>query len=188
MQVIDEEKMQAMIQVLFEMAMERNLAALKLLLAYTLGKPDKAMENPDRMDLQEWDQMKEESQKVLDAARLIGTPEMAMFLDMARVTRPSISQEMTGKFAQKLQADLDLEKELLEEAKKDKGKKKSANKAKGKEKKARQEDSDNISIDNIDIESILSGSNPITTEAEAVELVNRLAASGFSRRESLAHR
>ncbi len=117
LQVIDEDKMEEIILELFELAKKGNLQAIKVLLQYTLGKPAEA-QNPDLVDAEEWDQMKAASEKVFQADRVVGTPELETFLRMARVTRPGIGQEMSKRFVGKLQQDLE-----AEQAEKKKGKK-----------------------------------------------------------------
>ncbi len=121
LQVIGEDQMEEIILELFQLATKGNLQAIKVLLQYTLGKPAEA-QNPDLVDVEEWDQMKTASEKVFQADRVVGTPELETFLRMARVTRPSIGQEMTKKFVGKLQNDL--EAEQAKPKKNKKGKKK----------------------------------------------------------------
>ncbi len=108
LQVIDEDKMEEIILELFELAKKGNLQAIKVLLQYTLGKPAEA-QNPDLVDVEEWDQMKAASEKIFQADRVVGTPELETFLRMARVTRPGIGDEMSKKFVGKLQEDLEAE-------------------------------------------------------------------------------
>ncbi len=146
---------------------------MKLLLSYTLGKPTVPAEHPDRLDLQEWEQMKEESEKIFQADRLIGTPELGMFLNMARVTRPSIAKEMTGKFADKLEEDLAKEKAQEQ--------KKSAKKSKAKEKATTKKGQEKTDIDIRDFDSaarsLLQGNEPLEGDSELLEVVNCLSDS-----------
>jgi hypothetical protein len=50
---LDEGKMQALGQKLYEQALAGDLAAAKLMLAYAVGRPREAVD-PDRLDLDEW--------------------------------------------------------------------------------------------------------------------------------------
>lgn len=69
------------------------------------------------------------SEKVFQADRVFGTPELETFLRMARVTRPGIGDEMSKKFVGKLQQDL--EAEQAQKKKKQKRKNKSSVAANG---------------------------------------------------------
>src|SRR4051812_45594465 len=51
---ISPEQIEAMMAMVYEMAMQGDLAAVKIILQYAVGKP-KPMAEPDRVDVDEWD-------------------------------------------------------------------------------------------------------------------------------------
>jgi len=90
--------LQAVAKALIQRAVEGNVQAAKLLLSYTIGKPQPAPE-PDRMDADEWNvyqetaPMKHESATVIQA----GVPEA--HLQIVRMMRPLVTQMMTQQLA-----------------------------------------------------------------------------------------
>jgi hypothetical protein len=93
LQSVTEEDIQEVGRRLVALAKEGNVQAAKLLLSYTIGKPQPAPE-PDRLDADEWQiyrdttPMKTESAAVIDA----GAPEF--HLNVVRAMRPVIAQLM----------------------------------------------------------------------------------------------
>ncbi len=62
---VDPDKLLALVDKLLEMALAGDLAALKLVLAYTLGRPAPALD-PDELDVQELDLFRREQVRDLD--------------------------------------------------------------------------------------------------------------------------
>lgn len=58
LQASTEERMEALIEMLWKLALDGNLAAARLILQYTLGKPGRAVE-PDRVEIEDWNLKKE---------------------------------------------------------------------------------------------------------------------------------
>jgi hypothetical protein len=100
--VVSEEDIQAIALKLKELALAGNLAAIRLLFSYVIGRPQAAT-NPDTLDLQEWSQLRqapamlEEMPKVTQCL----TPEHACFL--ARNAQPLVSEEILKQFDTELQ-------------------------------------------------------------------------------------
>jgi hypothetical protein len=65
-EALDESDFRALAADLKVMARSGNLAAIKLLLAYAIGKPTPAP-NPDRVELEDWKQLQEEVQHTKEA-------------------------------------------------------------------------------------------------------------------------
>jgi hypothetical protein len=76
---------------LLEMSKSGNLAAMKLLFSYVIGKPQPATD-PDRVDVDEWQIYRETNPMKQEAATLIkaGTPQQ--HLDLVRLMRPVIAE------------------------------------------------------------------------------------------------
>jgi hypothetical protein len=76
---------------LLEMSKSGNLAAMKLLFTYVIGKPQPATD-PDRVDVDEWQIYRETNPMKEEAATLIksGTPQQ--HIDLVRLMRPVIAE------------------------------------------------------------------------------------------------
>lgn len=70
LQASTEERMEELIEMLWKLALDGNLAAVRLILQYTLGKPGRAVE-PDRVEIDDWNLKKENA--VLPA-EMLATP------------------------------------------------------------------------------------------------------------------
>jgi hypothetical protein len=89
--IVTVQNMQNVALKLLTMAEEGNLAAIKLFLLYTLGKPQ-PMPDPDRLDIEEWNIFKETAEMKGQTATLgaAGTPES--HLEHVRTLRPIVSE------------------------------------------------------------------------------------------------
>jgi hypothetical protein len=76
---------------LLQMSKSGNLAAMKLLFTYVIGKPQPATD-PDRVDVDEWQIYRETNPMKQEVATLIkaGTPQQ--HLDLVRLMRPVIAE------------------------------------------------------------------------------------------------
>ena len=89
MEKITNEDVQKVVGVLLTMCLDGNLQAIKLFLAYSLGKPDKVLE-PDRMDAHEWEVQKETAGMMQEMATVTQAPDPIVPLKAARVLRPLV--------------------------------------------------------------------------------------------------
>jgi len=80
----------AVAQALLRQAKEGNLAAARLLLSYTLGKPAAAVD-PDTLDAQEWEGYRRVPDPGPEAAAMIGRMPVEFACEMARVVRPDMA-------------------------------------------------------------------------------------------------
>jgi hypothetical protein len=78
-------------------ALEGDVAAAKLYLSYTLGRPAAAVD-PDTLDVQEAMQLQREVGLLQEVTQALLKPLLATLLDIVRVSRP----EATGKFIAEL--------------------------------------------------------------------------------------
>jgi hypothetical protein len=86
---------------LLELADQGSIQAIKLVLAYTIGKPQPAP-NPDRMDADEWEVYTEQAPMKVEAAAVLHAGEPAAHLEMVRAVRPIISQVVQMQMAQEV--------------------------------------------------------------------------------------
>jgi hypothetical protein len=85
------EKIAAVVAKLEEKALEGDVAAAKLYLAYTVGKPGPAAD-PDRLDVDEGLQVRQEMGLFAALAKGVAYPLLETILDMVRTGRPVNSQ------------------------------------------------------------------------------------------------
>jgi hypothetical protein len=90
---------QAVAQRLVCLAKEGDVAAAKLLLAYTIGKPE-AAPHPDRMDADEWEGYRQTATMKAESAAMVCAGAPALHLEVVRVLRPLISELMRGQVAE----------------------------------------------------------------------------------------
>jgi hypothetical protein len=81
----------AIAQKLLKLALAGNVQAAKLLLAYTVGKPQPAPE-PDRLDADEWQRFKESEPMMRELAPIVKAPEAEFPLNMVRLARPAMTR------------------------------------------------------------------------------------------------
>ncbi len=78
---------------LLALALEGNVQASKLLLAYTIGKPQPAAD-PDRLDQDEWQGYKETTTMLAESPALLQAPEPAYPLECVRLARPAVTRSL----------------------------------------------------------------------------------------------
>ena len=78
---------------LLALAKDGNVQAAKLLLAYTIGKPQPAPE-PDRLDADEWQGYKETAPMKKEAAAVTSAGEPGFHLNVVRTLRPITTELM----------------------------------------------------------------------------------------------
>ena len=86
---VQPEDIAAIVQALLEQAKKGNVQAAKLVLAYTVGKPEKAAD-PDRLDAHEWYVQKETAGMMQELAQVTQAPDPEVALRAARVLRPLV--------------------------------------------------------------------------------------------------
>ena len=74
LQAVTEEDMQAVARKLIDMATAGNVQAMKLLLQYTVGKPTPAP-NPDHVELDEWNYLKQTAAMSDDVPKVVKSLE-----------------------------------------------------------------------------------------------------------------
>jgi hypothetical protein len=85
------EDVEAVADELIRQAKEGDLAAAKLLLSYTLGKPAPAVD-PDTLDWQEWENYRRQPDPAPDMAAAAQRPTLAFALDYLRALLPSLTE------------------------------------------------------------------------------------------------
>ena len=102
---VTEQDMQEVAKALLERAKEGNVAAAKLLLSYTIGKPDSAP-HPDRMDVDEWNGYRETASMKKEAASLAqaGVPES--HLAIVRTLRPLVAELAHAQMCQMVEEEM----------------------------------------------------------------------------------
>ncbi len=91
LRAVTEQDLDDVARELVRQAKEGNLAAARLLLSYTLGKPAPAVD-PDTLDAQEWEGYRRVPDPGPEAAAMIGRMPLETACEMARVVRPGMAQ------------------------------------------------------------------------------------------------
>ncbi len=92
---VSEQDLADVAQAMLRRAKEGNVAAAKLLLSYTLGKPA-APVDPDTLDQQEWEGYQRVPDPGPEAAAMIGRMPLEVACEMARVVRPGMATAWMG--------------------------------------------------------------------------------------------
>lgn len=82
---------------LLEMAKAGNVPAAKLLFAYTIGKPA-AAPNPDTLDQEEWQILKDTAPMMRELSQVKETPDPFLPLTVARTWREATTRDLSGMF------------------------------------------------------------------------------------------
>jgi hypothetical protein len=109
------EKIQAVVAKVEVKALEGDLAAVKIYLAYTVGRPT-AAPDPDSLDVQEASLIQQERALMGLLAQFCTTPLLGVLLRLARATRPPVTDDFLAKFDEGLQAKAEEERAEAEEA------------------------------------------------------------------------
>jgi hypothetical protein len=89
---VTEEMIAAVVAKLTEAALAGDLAAIKLFLAYTVGKPAPAV-SPDTLDVEELRLYEQEQLPAQALNSIMTSPPPEFFLETARVTRPHLADQ-----------------------------------------------------------------------------------------------
>jgi hypothetical protein len=81
----------AIAQKLLKLSLAGNIQAAKLLLAYTVGKPQPAPE-PDHLDADEWQRFKETEPMIRELPAVVKTPEAELPINIVRSARPAMTR------------------------------------------------------------------------------------------------
>jgi hypothetical protein len=95
---VTEEDLEAVARALVRQAKEGNLAAAKLLLSYTLGKPA-APVDPDTLDQQEWEGYRRVPDPGQDFQALAGRMPLSFACAMMRAMLPGLDRDWTRQWA-----------------------------------------------------------------------------------------
>jgi hypothetical protein len=112
------EKIQAVVAKVEQKALEGDLAAVKIYLAYTVGRPT-AAPDPDSLDVQEASLIQQERALMALLAQFCTTPLLGVLLKLARATRPPVTDDFLAKFDEGLQAKAEEERAEAEETEED---------------------------------------------------------------------
>ncbi|HMF17348.1 MAG TPA: hypothetical protein VKE98_09090 [Gemmataceae bacterium] len=96
------EDMKAIADKLIELAKGGNVAAAKLVLQYTIGKPAPAVQ-PDNLDAEEWEHIKTNAWKPLRELQTGMGPGLEFPLLMARTSRPGFTRDHARMFYEAMQ-------------------------------------------------------------------------------------
>src|SRR6266851_9311801 len=90
-------------QALLDKAKNGDVAAAKLVLAYLLGKPQ-AVVDPDRLDVEEWQNFKDCAPMMGESHKLVTTPVPQMPLNLVRASRVGATRDISRTLGKMLQA------------------------------------------------------------------------------------
>jgi len=94
-EAVPKEKLRAIFVKMSDLALEGNVQAAKFVAAYLIGKPQPAL-NPDRSDLEEWRQFKEEAPMMREVLQHGKTPDPIVPLTCARGLRHVTTRDQGG--------------------------------------------------------------------------------------------
>jgi hypothetical protein len=89
-EAVSEDDLVALAQTIKRKALEGDMAAAKLLLAYAIGKPGNVVA-PDTLDLQEIRQYEDEVRHYSSLPSVAATPDLGLACTIARTSRPGIA-------------------------------------------------------------------------------------------------
>ena len=96
LRVVSTEDMEEVFRQLTAKAKSGDVAAIKLLLSYTVGKPEKAVD-PDTLDQQEWKLLQQNSIRSEELQALLCLVQMPLFLKMVRAVLPGLQEAQENK-------------------------------------------------------------------------------------------
>jgi hypothetical protein len=99
LQSVTEEDIQEVGRRLVALAKEGNVQAAKLVLSYTIGKPQPAPE-PDRLDADEWQIYRDTTPMKTESAAVINAGAPEFHLNVVRAMRPVVAQLMQEQIAE----------------------------------------------------------------------------------------
>jgi hypothetical protein len=102
---VTEKDLADIVRVLIVRATSGDVAAARLVLSYAIGKPA-AAPNPDRMNVDEAQQIQADRDIVVNMRKLTSTPELEMPMQAVRLIRASLADEYCNRMRQGLK-DMD---------------------------------------------------------------------------------
>jgi len=99
------EDLQAIVRQLIQKAKEGDVSAARLVLSYTVGKPDKAVD-PDNVDRHEWQQFQQDRVLSDDLLALIGGVQAPLACGILRAVLPIMQQQAAHNLGQLMQDSL----------------------------------------------------------------------------------
>src|SRR5579883_1833328 len=115
LEAVTEEDIRAAMRVLKEKALQGDVAALKLLFAYTIGKPQPAVD-PDTLDLEELQLIMQKHSTPADVVeRVVGCTPVELLLKMLRAMLPGLQRDKESMAAKVLSQPEEIEEEVSEE-------------------------------------------------------------------------
>src|SRR5262249_28812922 len=97
---ISDEEMVAIIRLLVDKALDKDVSAAKLLLSYKLGKPAPAP-NPDEVDRDEWEHYQRDTINLQEVQQVLGSLPARVGNDIARTALPAMTEARTRELAAK---------------------------------------------------------------------------------------
>src|SRR5262245_13267686 len=94
-EAVPKEKLRTIFVRMSDLALEGNVSAAKFVAAYLIGKPQPARD-PDRSDLEEWQQFKEEAPMMREVMQDGKTPDPILPLTCARNLRYATTMDQSG--------------------------------------------------------------------------------------------
>ena len=99
------EDLQAIMRQLSQKAQQGDVPAARLVLSYTVGKPDKPVD-PDTLDLHEWHQLQQNAVPNDDLLALLGALQAPVACSLLRAALPALQEQAVQSLAQSLQPPL----------------------------------------------------------------------------------
>ena len=111
LEAVGPEQIKEIMNALVFKARTGDIAAARLVLSYTLGKPT-TPPDPDRLDAEEWERFKETVPMFRELPGVVQAAAPELFLDLIRGTRHVLTDELAGKLHNMLVTG-DVEKSML---------------------------------------------------------------------------
>src|SRR5688572_8101552 len=96
LEAVGPEQIKEIMNALVLKARTGDIAAARLVLSYTLGKPT-TPPDPDRLDAEEWERFKETVPMFRELPGVVQAADPDLFLNLIRETRPVLTDELAGK-------------------------------------------------------------------------------------------
>jgi hypothetical protein len=106
--------MAAIAHKLLELAKAGNVQAIKLLFSYTMGRPA-AAEQPDQLDVQEWQLLQQTASMAAELPEVIATPDPSLPLQLVRAARPAVALDMSRQMSETFRAGEEQEQKRQEQ-------------------------------------------------------------------------
>jgi hypothetical protein len=96
-ETVTEDDVQAIVRQLLQRARDGDVAAIKVLFAYVIGRPTDAVD-PDRLDAREWEMYRDYAARGDDLTGLVATIPTEMACVLARAIMPKIGETFARNF------------------------------------------------------------------------------------------